>query len=274
MPNRDPRPVALVTGASSGIGAAFAEQLAEKGYDLALVARRRERLESLAESLRARHGAESEVLPADLSVPAAVTELGEWAANNQVELLVNSAGFPGYRPFVELDPHVADDLLSLHVRTVTMLTRAVLPGMVQRHRGVIINVASLLSLSGTIPANPMPYRAVYAGAKSYVLTFTQALAGELRDSGVRLQALLPGVVATEFHDSLGMDRSRLERMAMKPEQVVAASLTALETGELVCVPGLDDTTLVENLGKAQRAVLEAGNRPQLASRYKTAAATG
>ena len=274
MPSRDRRPLALITGASSGIGAAFAEQLAEKGYDLALVARRRERLDSVADSLRARHGADSEVLPADLSVAAAVTKLGGWAADNQVEVLVNCAGVPGYRPFVELDPSIADDLLSLHVRTVTMLTRAVLPGMVKRHSGSIINVASLLSLSGTIPANPMPYRAVYAGAKSYVLTFTQLLAGELRDSGIRLQALLPGVVATEFHDALGMDRSRLERMAMKPEEVVRASLTALDTGELVCAPGLDDATLVENLGKAQRAVLEAGNRPQLASRYKTAAATG
>jgi uncharacterized protein len=273
MPNPDGRPRALITGASSGIGAAFAAQLAENGYDLALVARRKERLDSLADSLRARHSAQSEVLPADLSQSAAVTKLGRWAADNHVDLLINNAGFPGYRPFVELDPSVADDLLSLHVRTVTMLTRAVLPGMVKRHRGAVINVASLLSLSGTIPANPMPYRAVYAGAKSYVLTFTQALAGELRDSGVRLQALLPGVVATEFHDALGMDRSRLESMAMKPEQVVMASLTALETGELVCVPGLDDLTLIENLGKAQRAVLEAANRPQLAPRYHAAART-
>lgn len=265
------RPIALITGASSGIGAAYAERLAADGYNLALVARRRERLEELAGTLQAAHGTTSEVLAADLTDPTAVNELGDWAAANPVDMLINNAGFAGYRPFLQLDAKVADDLLAIHIRALTLLTRAVLPGMAQRRRGAVINVASLLALSGTIPPNPLPYRAVYAGAKSYILTFTQALALEVKDTCVRLQALLPGVVATEFHESLNVDRERLARMAMKPEEVVAASIASLEKGELICVPGLDDPSLLDNLGKAQQAVMQAGNQPQLAARYSRTA---
>lgn len=265
------RPTALITGAASGLGASYARRLAERGYDLVLVARRRDRLESLARELRSANGARSEVLTADLVEPEGFAGVQARAGRGDLTLLINNAGFAGYRPFVDLDPEVADDLLRLHVRVPTLLSRATLPHMLRRHSGAIINVASLLSLSGTIPANPMPYRAVYAGAKSYLLTFTQTLAGELKDSGVRLQVLLPGVVATEFHDQLNIDRSRLASMTMQPDEVVAASLAALDRGELLCVPGLEDPSLVEELGKAQRALMEAGNRPQLAARYKAAA---
>jgi short-subunit dehydrogenase len=267
------RPIALITGASSGIGAIYARRLAQRGFDLLLVARRRERLEQLAEDIRKQSRAQSEILATDLRDPVDVGELQDWIAANQVEILVNNAGFAGYQPFVQQDRHVADDLLSLHVRTITMLTRSALPGMVQRHRGAIVNVSSLLSLAATIPPNPMPYRAVYAGAKSYILTFTQALAGELKDSGVYVQALLPGVVATEFHNETGLDRTRLAAMAMMPDDVVAASLAALDRREVICAPGLDDPSLLENLGKAQRAVMEAANRPQLAARYDASAAS-
>jgi short-subunit dehydrogenase len=270
---RPQRPVALVTGASSGIGATYADRLARDGYDLVLVARRRDRLEQLANRLGS-HGAAAEVLPADLTDPGDLAEIETRASQGDVEFLVNNAGFAGYRPFTELDPTTAEDLIRLHILAVTRLTRAALPGMVRRQRGAIVNVASLLSLSGSIPANPLPYRATYAGAKAFMLTFTQALSGELPGSGVRLQALLPGVVATEFHDTLNVDRSRMASMAMQPDDVVAASLAALEAGELVCIPGLEDPTLVEQLTGAQRAIIQAGNQRELASRYKTASASG
>lgn len=274
MPAARPRrPVALVTGASSGIGASYADRLGRDGYDLVLVARRRDRLEELANRLRS-HGAAAEVLPADLTDPADLAGIETRASQGDVEFLVNNAGFAGYRPFTELDPKTAEDLIRLHILAVTRLTRAALPGMVQRQRGTIVNVASLLSLSGSIPANPLPYRATYAGAKAFMLTFTQALFGELPGSGVRLQALLPGVVATEFHDTLNVDRSRMASMAMQPADVVAASLAALEAGELVCIPGLEDPKLVEQLTGAQRAIMQAGNQRELASRYKTASASG
>lgn len=274
MPAARPRrPVALVTGASSGIGASYADRLGRDGYDLVLVARRRDRLEELANRLRS-HGAAAEVLPADLTDPADLAGIETRASQGDVEFLVNNAGFAGYRPFTELDPKTAEDLIRLHILAVTRLTRAALPGMVRRQRGTIVNVASLLSLSGSIPANPLPYRATYAGAKAFMLTFTQALSGELPGSGVRLQALLPGVVATEFHDTLNVDRSRMASMAMQPADVVAASLAALEAGELVCIPGLEDPKLVEQLTGAQRAIMQAGNQRELASRYKTASASG
>jgi uncharacterized protein len=265
------RPRALITGASSGIGADFARQLSQRGYDLVLVARRRERLQALADQLRT-NGSSSEILVADLVAQQGLDLVRSRLDKGDIDLLVNNAGFPGYRPFVDLDPNVADDLLRLHVRVPTLLSRAAIPHMVRRQGGAIINVASLLSLSGTIPANPMPYRAVYAGAKSFQLTFTQALAGELKDSGVRLQVLLPGVVDTEFHDKLNVDRGRLASMAMKPDEVVTASLAALDRGELICAPGLDDPSLFEPVGKAQRAVMEAANRPRLAERYRSSAA--
>jgi uncharacterized protein len=269
----DTRPTALITGASSGLGVSYARQLGEQGYDLVLVARRRDRLESVASELRSATGVRSEVLAANLVEPEGFEAVQARAGHGDLELLINNAGFAGYRPFVDLDPEVADDLLRVHVRVPTLLTRAALPSMVRRRSGAVINVASLLAVTGTIPANPMPYRAVYAGAKAYVLTFTQALAGELKDSGVRLQVLLPGVVATEFHDQLNIDRGRLASMAMKPDEVVAASLAALERGEVVCAPGLDDPSLLEELGKAQRAIFETSNRPQLAARYRTAASS-
>ena len=179
------RPVALITGASSGIGASYARHLAEHGYNLVLVARRRERLESLAEQLRAQNSTATEVLVADLVEPDGLAAVQTRAGRGDIELLINNAGFPGYRPFIDLDPEVADDLIRLHVRVPTLLTRAAVPHMVTRRSGAVINVASLLAMSGTIPANPLPYRAVYAGAKSYILAFTQMLAGELKDSGVR-----------------------------------------------------------------------------------------
>ena len=271
MPASDKeRPIALVTGASSGLGASYASRLAEQGHDLVLVARRRERLEDLATRLRSSPGAKAEVLVADLTDGKGLSDVESRASRGDLEVLVNNAGFAGYRPFVTLEPAVAENLIRLHILAVTRLTRAGLPGMAQRKQGAIINVASLLSLSGSIPANPMPYRATYAAAKAYILTFTQALAGELKDSGVRVQVCLPGVIATEFHDQLNLNRDRLATMAMQPDDVVAASLTALERNEVICVPGLEDSSLIDQLTASQRAVLDAANSPRLASRYKTA----
>jgi uncharacterized protein len=155
------RPLALVTGASSGIGAAFAERLARDGYDLILVARRRG--EALAERLRNEAGGEAEPLAADLADAEALSQVeAQVAGDERLAILVNNAGFGGYRPFVEVEPKVVDELIAVHVRAVARLTRAALPGMVRRRKGAVINVASLLALSGALPPNPLPYRAVCA----------------------------------------------------------------------------------------------------------------
>jgi short-subunit dehydrogenase len=263
-----PRPVALVTGASAGIGQSFAVELARTGHDLVLSARRRERLEALAARLREEHGATSEVLLADLATPEGVDRVSARAGAGPVDLVVNNAGFGGYRPFVELDPKLADGLLSIHVRAAVQISRAALPGMVARDSGAIVNVASLLALSGTIPSGGfLPFRAVYAGAKAFLLTFTQTLAGELASSKVRVQVCLPGLVKTEFHEVQGIDTSQMPPR-MSPDDVARASLAGLARGEVVCVPALEDVALLQHLEEAQRAIFPASRVPAVASRYR------
>jgi short-subunit dehydrogenase len=269
MSTARPSPRAIVTGASSGIGAAFAERLARDGHDVVLVARRRERLEELAARLRREADARAELLVADLTDAGALAEVeARVAGDESLALVVNNAGFGGYRPFIQLDPTVMDDLIGIHVRAVARLTRAALPGMVRRGTGAVINVASLLALSGPMSPSPLPYRATYAGAKAFMVTFTQALAGELGGTGVRVQVCLPGVVATEFHTVQGIDMSTRPRMTAG--DVVTASLAALARGEVTCVPALHDGSLLERLVEAQRAVFtSAAFTPALAARYRS-----
>ncbi|MBV8764570.1 MAG: SDR family oxidoreductase [Hyphomicrobiales bacterium] len=269
------RPRALVTGASAGIGMAFAEHLAQMGHDLLLVARRRDRLEGLAQRLRGETGIEAEVVCADLTDPTEVSEVeARIAGDGALRLLVNNAGFGGYQPFASIAPKVIDDLVAVHTRAVARLTRAALPGMIERGNGAIINIASLLALSGTLPPAPLPYRATYAGAKAFMLAFTQALAGELVGTGVRIQVCLPGRVATEFHAVQGIDTSKLPP-TMSADDVVKASLAGLAQGEIVCVPALEDVALLSRLAEAQVAVLQAAAwQPVLAGRYRSATQTG
>ena len=170
MSSAQARPRALVTGASAGIGTAYAERLARDGYDVVLVARRRERLEELAERLRRETGGHAEVLAADLTDAEALGRVEARVTDDEaLTLVVNNAGFGAYRPFAEVEPAVIDALINVHIRAVARLTRAALPGMVRRGSGGIINVASLLALSGAVPPNPLPYRATYAGAKAFMM---------------------------------------------------------------------------------------------------------
>src|SRR5437660_1368081 len=139
---------------------------------------------------------------------------------------------------------------------------------VRRRAGGVINVASLLAVSGPVPPDPLPHRATYAGAKAFIVTFTQALAGELTGTGVKVQVVLPGLVATEFHTVLGMDLSARPRMTAA--DVVTASLAAFARGEVTCVPALEDASLLERLAEVQRSVLKAATtRPALAGRYRS-----
>jgi short-subunit dehydrogenase len=265
------RPRALVTGASAGIGVAFAEQLAQAGHDIILVARRRERLEALAERLRRDAGVKAEVIAADLTDAGALAELeGLVAEDDSLALLVNNAGFGGYHPFVSIEPKTVDELIDIHIRAVARLTRAALPGMVRRGAGGIINVASLLALSGTLPPDPLPHRATYAAAKAFMVTFTQAIAGELKGTGVRVQACLPGRVDTEFHTLQGIDTSKLPPM-MTADDIATGALAGLARGEVVCVPALADVALLDRLAEAQLAVFGAAAlkpKPTLAERYR------
>jgi short-subunit dehydrogenase len=262
------RPIALVTGASAGIGQSFAERLAHDGFDLIVVARRRERLDALARRLAGAHKTDVSVLAADLSTPAGIDAVAARAASEPLDLLVNNAGFGGYGPFPELDPKVAEDLIAVHVRAVVQLTRAALPGMLKRARGGIVNVSSLLALSGSAPPlSAMPLRAVYGGAKAFLLAFTQLLAAELADTKVRAIVCLPGIVKTEFHEVQWIETSKMPPR-MNPDDVVRAALAALASGEVVCVPPLGDAGALQRLDEAQRAVFAVVTTPDLASRYR------
>ena len=262
------RPRALITGASSGIGTAFAERLAREGYDLVLVARRRSRLERLADRLRADPGVHAEVICADLTDTKDLAEVeAKVSGDDALALLVNNAGFGGYQPFASIEPRVIDSLIDIHIRAVTQLTRAALTGMIRRGQGRIINISSLLALSGTLPPNPLPHRATYAAAKAYMLTFTQAIAGELNATGVGIQVCLPGRVSTEFHTSQGIDISKWPPM-MTADDIVTASLMALARGEVVCIPSLADAALFDRIAEMQIAIFRgAALQPQLPERY-------
>jgi short-subunit dehydrogenase len=262
---------ALVTGASSGLGAAFAERLSHDHYDLILVARRRDRLEELAQRLRAANAATVEVLAADLTQAAGLKAVEERiGAAPALALLVNNAGFGGYRPFITLDPERAEEIIQLLVIAVTRLTRAALPGMIARGQGAVINVSSALAFSATLPSPPLPKRATYAGSKAFVNAFTQVLANELEGTGVRVQALCPGLVKTEFHEQVGVDPASFPAgSVMSPEDVVQASLAALALGELVCVPSLPDPALLARVDESQRQVFSQARSGRLADRYQS-----
>jgi len=263
------KPRALVTGASSGIGAAFAERLAQDGYDLIILARRRERLESLAEQLQVNHHANVEVIVADLSKSGDLRTVEKrLAEDTALELLVNNAGFGAYMPFVQLDPDKAEELINVQVLAVARLTRATLPGMIARGRGSIINVSSRLAFSGSMGSSQLPKRATYVGTKAFINAFTQLLQSELEGTGVRMQALCPGVVRSEFHERVGMDPNRFPpQIIMRAEDLVQASLAGLKSGEVICIPALEDTDLLKQLQEDERRLFETSATGKVATRY-------
>jgi short-subunit dehydrogenase len=263
------RPRALVTGASSGIGAAFSERLAQDGYDLVIVARRRDRLDALAEQLQSSYHVNIEVLVADLSKHDDLRSVEKRVEeNSSLELLVNNAGFGGYMPFIELDSDKAEELINLKVLAVTRLTRAALPGMIARGTGSVINVSSRLAFTGSMGSSQLPKRATYAGVNAFINTFTQLLQSELDGSGVQVQALCPGVVQTEFHEQVGIDPSRYPAaIVMKPEDVVQASLTGLQLGEAICVPAMEDLSLLTQIQESEKRFFELTRSGKVADRY-------
>ncbi len=210
---------AVVTGASSGIGRAFAEAIAPRADSLVLVARREDRLNELAARLGERHGTAVEVVAADLAAPGGLGQVTARLADREVDVLVNNAGFATHGRFAEEDPNRVADEVALNVTAVVGLTRAVLPGMLARDTGTVVNLAS------TAAFQPIPYMAVYGATKAFVLSFSEALWGEVVGSGVRVLALAPGATQTEFFDVTGEAASVGRRET--PEQVVATAMRAL-----------------------------------------------
>lgn len=249
--------LALITGASSGIGRAFAQRLGRDGNDLIIVGRRLDRLEELVRELP---NVKVTPIAADLATPQGLEAVAAECGN--VELLVNNAGVSHYMPFAELPLDKINELVAVKVTAPTVLARAVVPGMLARGRGSIINVAGMLGFSGPVK---LPLKgALYRATLSHLITFSQTLSDELAPA-IRVQVCCPGVVATEFHSRQGLDMSRVPRMT--PEEVVQASLAGLAKGEVVCAPGVEDTALFDAVADAQRAAF-GGQSPTLASRYK------
>lgn len=227
---------ALITGASSGIGAAFARALARRGDHLILVARSKDKLEALAASLQAEQGATVSVIAADLSLPECGRRLAAEVAGQglSVDLLINNAGFGAAGAFAKQDPARDAEMIQLNVTAVVDLAHAFLPAMLERGRGGIVNVASVAGFQ------PMPQMAIYAATKAFVLSFSEALWVETRGRGVQVTALCPGPVDTPFFEATGSPELRKavpKGFMMTAEKVAARALAALAAGRPVVVPG-------------------------------------
>lgn len=240
-------------------------RLAADGHDLVVVARRADRLEDLKRRLESEHGVSVRPLVADLATESGMRELDVAAADPRLQVVVDSAALAYYMPFLKLPSDTAEELIKLNVLAPVRMIRAVLPGMVERRKGAVISFASLLAFSATSENPQLPKRAVYAASKAFLLTFIRLLALELRDTGVKVQIVCPGVVKTEFHTRQNMDMSHMPRL--EPEQVVQASMIGLARGEVVCIPTLEEVDLLQRHDQAESDALAAAMRPALAQRY-------
>jgi len=239
---------ALITGASSGIGAVYADRLARRGYDLIVVARNRGRLEALAKRITNETGRSVEVLAADLSDKQDLARVETTAKRDaSITLLVNNAGVGAYAPLLDSDIDKMDEMIALNVRALTRLTYAVVPGFVARGTGTIINIASIAAIA------PEILNGVYGGSKAYVLSFSHSLQHELSGKGIRVQAVLPGATATEFWDIAGLPVSNLPQgIVMSAENLVDAALAGLDLGERVTIPSLPDQAEWDKLEATRR----------------------
>lgn len=250
---RDTKPLAVVTGASSGIGTVYARALAARGYDLALVARRQDRLQQLAEELASRYHTGCAVLAADLTNQTELRKVEEFLAGAEnLALLVNNAGFGTMGRFLEAAVETQDAMHRLHVLATLRLTHAALGNLTARNQGAIVNVSSVAAFV------PRPGSTSYYATKAWINCFTEGLHLELKGAGsrVRVQALCPGFTVTEFHDVLGLDRKAIPGgWWMAAEDIVEASLRGLEKGKLFVVPGLRYKLLVWLLRLLPRGAL-------------------
>ena len=246
------RQLAVVTGATAGIGKEFCRQLAARGYDLLVVARDANRLEAAKRELEAQHGIAVDVFPADLTVEDDVTRLvGLIAASPRIGLLVNNAGFGTRGTLADASPARQEAMLRLHIMAPMRLTQAVLPILLENRRGAVVNVSSVASFlysAGNVN---------YCATKAYLTTFSEGLAAELKGTGVRVQVLCPGFTRSEFHQRMELDVTNLPAwMWLSADQVVRSSLRSLDRGgPVVCVPGLRYKLIVSLLRHTPRGLI-------------------
>jgi uncharacterized protein len=260
--------IALITGASRGIGAVYAERLAQRGYDLVLVARDQRRLDHLASRIAATTKRKVSVIAADLSTTAGIASLEkELEMNNRVSLVVNNAGAADMGgPLSQSDAAKMDALIQLNIRAFTRVARAAAAAFTRRRFGTLVNVSSALAL------RVRAHTAVYSGTKAYVLQFSRVLQEELADKGVTVQVVLPGAVATDIWATNGIDVATLPPgTVMSAEELVDAALNGLDRGELVTLPSVPDVADWERFEAARVALSQNLSRDHAAERYKTAA---
>ncbi len=234
---------ALITGASAGLGVEYARQLAGRGYNLLLVARREDRLRDLAKEIAATYGVQADVLAADLTTDEGVGLIEAWIARSDtLEVLVNNAGFGTIGRLAKTDPQRQQEMIYLHVMAAMRLAQAALPGMTARKRGAIVNVASVAAFT------PLPGHVNYHASKAYLVAFSEGLQSELNGSGVYVQALCPGYTHTEFHSGADFQRFKKEKTPgfiwLDAADVVRDSLNDIGSGRVVVVPNVMYKTLV------------------------------
>lgn len=254
---------ALITGASTGIGSIYAERLARRGYDLVLVARNRERLNTLASRLTTETRQNVEVFPADLADATDLAKVERKLREDaSISLLVNNAGIGTHTRLLESDVERMVEMITLNVTALTRLTYAAIPGFVARKQGAVINISSIVSLA------PELLNGVYGGSKAYVTAFTQSLYKELADSGIQVQAVLPGATATDFWQIGGLPVENLDPgIVMSAQDLVDGALQDFDDQVLISIPSMHDLQAFERYEASRQALFSQLSSNQLAPRY-------
>jgi hypothetical protein len=263
MSTQSSKGTALVTGASTGIGAVYADRLAKRGYDLILVARSLDKLSEVAQQIQSATGRKVETLPADLTLPADVQRVAHrLASDSSITALVNNAGIAAAGKLLASDPDYLEQMIQLNVTALTRLALAAAPAFVARGNGLVINIGSVVALA------PELLNGTYSGTKAYVLNFSTSLKNELAGTGVRVQVVLPGATATPLWDKAGVPIHSLPaEWVMTTEDMVDASLAGLDQGEFATIPALPNAADFETYEKARLALAPNLSRKRPADRY-------
>ncbi len=254
---------ALITGASSGIGALYADRLARRGYDLILVARNKSRLEQVAMRLRSETGRQVQLIQADLAQPAQSALVEQILADGGIDLLVNNAGVGAVTPLLQSNLNDMLAMIELNVTALTRLTYAAVPAFVRQGHGTLINIASIVAVG------PEILNGVYGASKAYVLALTQSLQHELAAQGIRVQAVLPGATATDFWAAAGLPHEQLPaEIVMSTADMVDAALAGLDAGEVVTIPPLQDGADWDQFEQARKALSQRFGHTKPGARYQ------
>lgn len=264
MTNQASLGTALITGASSGIGALYADRLARRGYDLILVARSQERLQELADRLSKDTGRYVGVMSADLGEKSDLLRVEQTLREDErITLLVNNAGVGATMPLLASDVDTMTRMIELNVTALTRLSYAAAPGFVARQKGAIINIASIVGIA------PEILNGVYGGTKAFVLALSQSLHHELKDKGIRIQAVVPGAIATEFWTVAGTPVEALpSQIVMQPANLVDAALAGFDQGELFTIPSLPELADWQAYEAARQKLIPNLSRQSVAPRYR------